>query len=96
MTDKLVFYTETAAKMLEAQGYKAKAAEVYLQLSLKHPDKADFYRPKFEALQSNLIWIKKNHKLVDLFYLWITNITEGNSSNSLRRARLRLLELKKI
>lgn len=96
MTDKSLFYTETAAKILEAQGYTAKAAEVYLQLSLKYPDKAHYYRPKFEALQANLVWIKKNHKLVDLFYLWIKNITEGNRLDSLRKARLRLIELKKL
>lgn len=95
MTDKSVFYTETAAKLLETQGYTAKAAEVYLYLSLKHPDKASYYRPKFEALQSDLIWIKKNHGLVDLFYLWIKNITKGNRLDSLKKARLRLLELKK-
>jgi len=95
MTDKSVFFTETAAKLLEQQGYRAKAAEVYLHLSLKYPDKADHYRPKFEALQSDLIWIKKNHMLVDLFCLWIKTITEGNRLDSLRKARLRLLELKK-
>lgn len=96
MTDKSLFNTETAAKMLESQGYRAKAAEVYLYLSLKYPDKAVYYRPKFEALQSDLIWVKKNQKLVDLFYMWIKNIIEGNSLDSLRKARFSLLEQKKI
>lgn len=95
MTDKSVFNTETAAKILESQGYRAKAAEVYLRLSLSNPGKAVYYRTKFESLQSDLIWVKNNRKLIDLFYLWITNITEGNRLDSLRKTRLRLIEQKK-
>ncbi len=95
MTDKSVFNTETAAKILESQGYRAKAAEVYLRLSLSNPGKAVYYRTKFESLQSDLIWVEKNHKLIDLFYLWITNITEGNRLDSLRKTRIRLIEQKK-
>ena len=42
--------SETLAKLLEIQGKNAKAIEMYEQLSLKHPEKADVFAMRIAAL----------------------------------------------
>lgn len=89
-----IFFTETAANLLESQGYRAKAAEVFLFLSFRHPEKADYFRSRFEALQDDLIWIQHNHELVDLLYLWINSIAGQNTLECLKKMRTMLLQRK--
>lgn len=95
MSGKPFFFTETAAKILEDQGYRAKAAEVYLYLSINSQEKKDYYRARFERLESDLVWIKKNKELVRLFHLWIVNLNCPNRIERLTEVRTKLLERKK-
>ncbi len=44
--------SETLAKILEKQGKKAAAADVYKKLSLKFPEKSSYFAKKFEQLQN--------------------------------------------
>lgn len=96
MTGKRQFFTETAAEILESQGYRAKAADVFLYLSFRHPDKADYYRSRYEALQDDLIWIMHNRELVDLLYVWINSIARENRFEGLEKMMACLKERKQI
>lgn len=94
MSGQPFFFTETAANILEAQGYRAKAAEVFLYLSMNSQEKKDYYRARFERLESDLVWIKKNKELVRLFHLWIVSIKCSNRIERLNEVRSKLLERK--
>lgn len=95
MKDRSIFFTETAAKLLESQGYRAKAAEVYLFLSLNSMEKKDYYRERFEALESELVWIKKNTELIELLHVWLGKIAGADRLERIRNTRNTLLERKK-
>lgn len=92
MTDRSIFHTETAANLLEKQGYRMKAADVYLDLLSRHPEKRIFYTAKIESLGDDLAWVKKNQHLVDLLHMWVKSINRKNLLDSLKRARLGLIE----
>ncbi len=94
MNGSHVFFTETAANLLESQGYRAKAAEVFLFLSFRHPEKADYFRSRFEALQDDLIWVQHNQELVDLLYIWIDSIAGQKRLECLEKMRAMLLQRK--